>query len=219
MHAVPDRSAAMTDVSSLHRRRLIAAWRKPIVTRPAFYFDLASPFTYLAAERADRMFAGLVWIPAACDGLHCFAACGDGVDRAAVRRRAELLGMPLVWPVASAPRCVAAMRVASLAAQRGLGAPFALAASRLVYCGSFDLDSPEILAEAAALAGIEPGEARRAAADAGRDGAIEEAGRLLLAAGADRLPVVRVERTLFCGEQRLDEAAAVARTLARSPDR
>jgi 2-hydroxychromene-2-carboxylate isomerase len=110
------------------------------------------------------------------------------------------------------------MRVASLAAQHGVGAPFALAASRLVYCGSFDIDAPEILAEAAVLAGIDARAARQAAGEAGRDGPIEEAGQLLLAAGADRLPVLRVDRTLFCGEHRLDEAAVAARALVRSPN-
>ncbi|MGH2917062.1 MAG: hypothetical protein ACRDLS_00455, partial [Solirubrobacteraceae bacterium] len=50
-----------------------------------------------------------------------------------------------------------------------------------------------------------------AAGDARRDGPIEDAGRLLLAAGADRLPALRIGRMLFCGEDRLSEAAA-ART-------
>ena len=41
-----------------------------------------------------------------------------------------------------------------------------------------------------------------------RDGPIEQAGLALLAAGALQLPAVRVGRLLFCGEQRLHEAAA-----------
>jgi 2-hydroxychromene-2-carboxylate isomerase len=208
----------MNDVGSLRGQRGIAARRRRIAARPAFYFDLASPYTYLAAERADRLFAGLTWIPAACEGLRCPACSGDGVHRARVRRRAELLGLPLVWPGGPPPHFTAAMRVASLAAQHGVGAPFALAASRLVYCGSFDIDAPEILAEAAVLAGIDARAARQAAGEAGRDGPIEEAGQLLLAAGADRLPVLRVDRTLFCGEHRLDEAAVAARVLVRSPN-
>ena len=100
------------------------------------------------------------------------------------------------------------MRVASLAGERGLGAAFVLAASRLVFCGGFDIDEPEILAEAGAAAGIDLGEMLHAAGDAGRDGPIEEAGRMLLAAGADRLPALRVGRMLFCGEDRLCEAFA-----------
>src|SRR5205809_727471 len=45
--------------------------------------------------------------------------------------------------------------------------------------------------------------------------ALEAAGRRLLAAGADRLPAVRVGRALICGEDRLAEAAAVLRASGR----
>jgi 2-hydroxychromene-2-carboxylate isomerase len=83
-----------------------------------------------------------------------------------------------------------------------------LAASRLEFCGGYSIDDPEILAEAAAAAGIDLDEMLRAAGDVRRDGLIEEAGRRLLAAGADRLPVLRVGRMLFCGEERLSEAVA-----------
>ena len=50
-----------------------------------------------------------------------------------------------------------------------------------------------------------------AARDEGRDGAIEGAGRALLAAGADRLPALRVGRALYWGEERVGEALAAAR--------
>ena len=50
-----------------------------------------------------------------------------------------------------------------------------------------------------------------AARDEARDGAIEEAGRALLAAGADRLPALRVGRALYWGEARVGEALAAAR--------
>jgi hypothetical protein len=53
-----------------------------------------------------------------------------------------------------------------------------------------------------------------AARDEGRDGPIEAAGRALLAAGADRLPALRVGRALYWGEPRVGEAVYAAR-LAR----
>ena len=86
-----------------------------------------------------------------------------------------------------------------------------LAAGRLAFCGGFDLDDPEILAEAAAAAGIPLIECFAAAGDTRRDGAAEDVGRKLLAAGADRLPVLRVGRSLFWGEQRVGAAAASVR--------
>jgi hypothetical protein len=51
----------------------------------------------------------------------------------------------------------------------------------------------------------------RAVAETPRDEAIDAAGRRLLAAGADRLPALRVGRSLFWGENRVAEAAAAAR--------
>ncbi len=169
------------------------------------YFDLASPYTYLAAERADRLFGGLEWQPAFTGMLHG-SELGEEA-RTAAAARAALLGLPLIWPDEHPIRVRGAMRVASLAAERGCGAAFVLAASRLTFCGGFDIDDPEILAEAAAAAGIGLRAALDAAGDERRDGPIEEFGRGLLAAGATRLPALRVGRLLFCGEHRLNEAA------------
>lgn len=198
----------MDVVTSLDEYRRDAARRRAGARRrPTFYFDLASPYTYLAAERADRMFSGLEWRPASSEALQCPMLL-DEAERSAINSRAALLGLPIVWPIGPLAGVVGAMRVASLAGERGVGAAFVLAASRLVFCGGFDIDEPEILAEAAAAAGIDLGEMLHAAGDASRDGPIEEAGRMLLAAGATRLPALRVGRMLFCGEDRLSEAFA-----------
>jgi 2-hydroxychromene-2-carboxylate isomerase len=180
-----------------------------LLPRATLYFDLRSPYTYLVAERADRLFDGLEWRPASADVLHGGELDADGPRAAA--DRARLLGLPLVWPEDRPYRVLRAMRVASLAAERGCGGAFVLAASRLAFCGGFDLDDPEILAEAAAAAGIALDDAFHAAGDVARDGPIEAAARLLLAAGVERLPVLKVGRTLFSGEDRLMEAAAAAR--------
>jgi 2-hydroxychromene-2-carboxylate isomerase len=180
-----------------------------LLPRATLYFDLRSPYTYLVAERADRLFDGLEWRPASADVLHG-GELDDDAPRSAADR-ARLLGLPLVWPEDRPYRVLRAMRVASLAAERGCGGAFVLAASRLAFCGGFDLDDPEILAEAAAAAGIALDDAFHAAGDVARDGPIEAAARLLLAAGVERLPVLKVGRTLFSGEDRLMEAAAAAR--------
>jgi 2-hydroxychromene-2-carboxylate isomerase len=189
------------------RRRVVGA--RQLLPQPTLFFDLRSPFTYLMAERADRLFEGLEWRPASADVLHGGELDAEGLTAAA--ERARLLGLPLVWPQDGPYRVQGAMRVASLAAERGCGAAFVLAAGRLAFCGGFDIDDPEILAEAAAAAGIALDDALHAAGDVTRDGPIEAAARTLLAAGAQRLPALQVGRTLFCGEERLMEAAAAAR--------
>jgi 2-hydroxychromene-2-carboxylate isomerase len=205
----------MGNVISLadHRRARAAVPAAAPVARSAratFYFDLASPFTYLAAERVDRLFTGLKWKPVTEEVLQLPA-----VDQAAAEERAHALGLPLVWPSDLSPETVRpAMRIASLAAERGCAAPFVLAATRLAYCGGFDLDHPEVLAEAAAAANLGLEEALHAAGDVGRDGAMEEGARRLLAQGADRLPALRVGRLLFAGEDRMGEAHAAAQAPA-----
>jgi len=197
-------------VTSLHAHR-VARHQRDLVRRQALpratlFFDLSSPYTYLVAERAERLFAGLVWQPACAGGLPGEAIGDDAIHMAG--QRAALLGLPLMWPEEHPRPVLGAMRVASLAAELGCGAAFVLAASRLAFCGGFDIDEPDILAEAAAVAGIGLGDALAAAGDVRRDGAIEDAGLSLLAAGALQLPALRVGRLLFCGEERLHEAAA-----------
>jgi 2-hydroxychromene-2-carboxylate isomerase len=179
--------------------------------RTSFYFDLADPGTYLAAERVDRLFEGVDWRPASLSALLAARAPVPAADDAEVAARAEALHMPLVWPERHPEPRPAAMRVAAYAAEHGRGGPFVLAASRLAFCGGFDLDDPEVLAEAAAAAGLGLRDCLRAAGDPARDEAIEREAHRLLGAGAERLPVVRVGRLLFAGEERVAAAAAAWR--------
>jgi 2-hydroxychromene-2-carboxylate isomerase len=191
--------------------------------RAEFFFDLACPFSYLAAERVDRAFGSVRWTPASTTALRCGSLTGEepalGRMRAAAEQRAAALRMPLVWPEEFPADVPAAMRLAGYAVESGRGAAFALAAGRLAFCGGFDLDDPEILAEAAAAAGLALDDCLRAAGEKRRDGAIEAAGRRLLAAGADRLPALRVGRALYWGEGHIAEAAMTARLSAAAASR
>jgi len=189
--------------------------RRMAPVRAEFVFDLACPFTYLAAERVERAFDHVVWTAASSTALRRGSLASDDealtAVRAAAEERAAALRLPLVWPETWPADVPAAMRAASFAAQSGRGAAFVLAAGRLAFCGGFDLDDPEILAEAAAAAGVGLDGCLRAAGDRGRDGAMESASRRLLAVGADRLPALRVGRALYWGEGQVAEAAAAAR--------
>jgi 2-hydroxychromene-2-carboxylate isomerase len=183
--------------------------------RTEFLFDLACPFTYLAAERVERAFESIVWTPVSGAAVTRNTIVGDPVAERrlcrAVEARAAQLRMPLVWPERFPADVPAAMRVASYAADCGRGAAFTLAAGRLAYCGGFDLEDPEIIAEAAAAARLGLDACLEAARDESRDGRLEAAGRRLLAAGADMLPALRVGHSLFSGEERVAEASAAAR--------
>ena len=184
----------------------------PRAVRVTFAFDLSSPFTYFAAERVDRLFTGVQWRPVLGEILQC-----PPPDPRLVEARADALGLPLVWPDPDAwtpERARPAMRVAALAADRGRAAPFVLAASRLAFCGGFELDHPEVLAEAAAAADLGLEECLHAAGDSGRDARMEDGARKLMSQGARRLPVLRVGRRLFDGEDRVGEAHRAAKAPA-----
>lgn len=200
------------------RRRRPPPRRRPQSLRAEFMFDLACPFTYLAAERVDRAFDDVRWTPASTTALRAGSLGSDAeaLDRvqAAAEERAAALRLPLVWPERFPADVPAAMRAAGHAADDGRGRAFVLAAGRLAFCGGFDVDDPEILAEAAAAAGLSLDACLRAAGDRRRDGGIEAAGRRLLAAGADRLPALRVGRALYWGEGQLSDAMAAARVHA-----
>ena len=184
--------------------------------RAEFFFDLACPFSYLAAERVERAFDSVTWTPASQSVLFQGSLDPARVSllRAAAERRAGELRMPLVWPENFSADVPAAMRAAAYAIEKKRGAAFVLAAGRLAFCGGFDLEDPETLAEAAAAAGVSLTGALEAAGDVGRDGRIEGAGRRLLAAGADRLPALRVGRTLHWGENQVSLAASAATVAA-----
>ena len=200
----------MGDVISLAGRRFVRAEPAPAADAPraprvTFYFDLGSPFTYLAAERVDRQFAAVTWRPVLEEVVQVVPP-----SRALAETRARALGLPIVWPDTWTHSARPAMRVASLAAERGCAQQFVLAATRLAYCGGFELDHPEVLAEAAAAASLGLADCLAAAGDASRDAAMEDAARRLLDRGVQRLPALRVGRTLFEGEERLGEAVAAA---------
>ena len=128
--------------------------------RAEFFYDLACPFTYLAAERVERAFDDVVWTPASATALRRGSLAADAAAlagvRAAAEERAALLRLPLVWPETLAGRRPGrdarglATRPSAAAAPRSPSRP-----ARLAFCGGFDLDDPDILAEAAAAAGLD----------------------------------------------------------------
>jgi 2-hydroxychromene-2-carboxylate isomerase len=211
----------MGDVIRLAERRAAREARAGHAIAPApveFLFDLCCPFSYLAAERVDRIFDEVVWTPASTSALCCGSLTTDpdglAEHRLNAEKRALELRLPLIWPERYPEEVPAAMRAAHYASEEGRGAVFVLAAGRLAFCGGFDLDDPELLAEAAAAAGIDMQGWLSALGEISRVGEIDAAGRRLLAAGADRLPALRVGNALFWGEHPIDEAAMAARHLA-----
>src|SRR3954454_649039 len=87
--------------------------------RTEFLFDLACPFTYLAAERVERAFGAIEWTPVSGAALTRQSSVSDPVAARrlfrAVEARAAQLRMPLVCPERFPTEVPAAMRVATYA--------------------------------------------------------------------------------------------------------
>jgi 2-hydroxychromene-2-carboxylate isomerase len=195
--------------------------RSHAVTQPLFFFDVSCPLSYLTAERIERKLGEVEWVPV--DGASLRAGTAQpaastelvhaDAEVHVLRTRADscarALRLPLVWPdrFPGAARC--AQRASAFACEIGAGAAFALAASRLAFCGGFDLDDPETLAEAAAAAGVPLEECLTAAGETWRDEELEANADLLRARGISEIPAIRIGDQWFEGEAGLLAAGAL----------
>lgn len=178
----------------------------------AFYFDLACPFSYLAAERVERTLGAVEWIPvpgsALPDGPPRLGAALDEFRSRAELQAAELR-LPLVWPTSYPSPVPWALRVAAYAGEVGAGSSFALAAARMAFCGGYNLEDPRVLAEVAAGSGLATDAWRAAAVDPLRDRELQAVASELRLRGVRALPVIRV-----AGRLRAAEAVLAERLLA-----
>ena len=201
--ATPDEGPMGNVISLAEYRSLKERAQRAQSRYAAFYFDIASPFTYLAAERVERLLPVVSWRPVLSDALD--PEPGEEAAWACAERRASDLRLPLIRPEKRVPRALGATRAAAFAAEHGRAPAFVLAASRLAYCGGFDLTETDVIAEAAAAAGLpledclppRTSPARRRPARRGRARPL-----------AGRPPAARARRgrRLFCGERRIAEA-------------
>jgi 2-hydroxychromene-2-carboxylate isomerase len=199
----------MAQVIYLDQRRADRS-RPTTDSQPSFFFDVSCPLSYLTAERIERTLGDVEWIPV--DGA-TLAGEPDQAQLDALRERAETraqaLRLPLEWPdrfPAGSPR---ALRAAAYACEIGVGPSFVLAASRLAFCGGFDLEDPETLLEAAAASGVPLEECLAAAGDARRDQTLTATAHGLRSRGIRELPAIRIEGRWFESEAGLHAACAM----------
>jgi 2-hydroxychromene-2-carboxylate isomerase len=201
----------MGDLIDLQLRRTRRA--QAVRPEPVFYFDVTCPMSYLAAERVERSLGQIDWV--AIDGSALRGGDADVIvnelTRAGAELQAQAMRLPLVWPEPFSDGGARARRAASFACELGAGAAFALAAGRLAYCGGFDLDDPETLAEAAAAAGVPLTPCLEAAAETWRDDELRELGRALWAERVSEVPAISVGKHWFRGVAGLMTAGAQLR--------
>lgn len=187
----------------------------------AFYFDLASPLAYLAAERVLSALPGSAeWRPVLArelPGSESFEAfrCENEelIFRAEVERQARDLGLqPLVWPRIFPFDSELAQRVATYAKGLGRVVPFAQAAFRQAYAGGHNLEDPDRVVVAAAACEMHPRAVLAAAELRSVREELSEATARAAEQGITDVPALLVGERVFEGERALEDAAALHAT-------
>jgi 2-hydroxychromene-2-carboxylate isomerase len=199
----------------------------PNATSVTFYFDLGSPYAYLAAERLPKVLPAEVhWQPVLRGGLFKLTgrsswALGDYRRRQAgmaeIEQRARRYGLPpLRWPDPWPGDYLFAMRVTTFAFAEGVGREFSLAAFRAAFTAGANLSIPEHVLRAAEGVGLQ----REAVDAATRSSEVKQALRQATdaahARGVFGVPTVAVGEELFWGDDRLEDAAAALAAHARA---
>jgi 2-hydroxychromene-2-carboxylate isomerase len=168
----------------------------------AFYFDLASPLAYLAAERVLHVLPGPAeWRP-------IIAPEQRSVPRAEVERRAQELGLqPVRWPRPFPFDSSLAMRVATYAASIGRAVPFAQAAFRQAFAGGHSLEDPDFVLIAAAACEMHPAAVLRGAELRSTAQRLAASTATAFAAGVTDVPAIVLGAEVFVGEDAPERAA------------
>jgi 2-hydroxychromene-2-carboxylate isomerase len=188
------------------------------VADPAvFYYDLGSPYAYLAAERLTQVLPEIpVWQPILLGGIWKETggrswAVTDGREAgvAEIERRAADYGlMPIRWPEGWPNNTLNAMRVAVWAQQIGRTVAFSLAAFRQAFAGGKDLSDMDFVLMAAAACELHPNAVLKAIETQSVKDKLREATREAYERGVRGVPTIAVGDKLFYGDDRLEEAAS-----------
>jgi 2-hydroxychromene-2-carboxylate isomerase len=188
--------------------------------RPTLYFDLGSPYAYLAVERAasvlgvepllEPVLLGAIfrW-----RGRGSWSQTTERASRIAeIESRAAAYGLPpVVWPDGWPRDGLRAMRAATWAKREGGGEAFARAALRRQFAAGEDISGVDGLTAIADQVGL-PGAGLREAieTDAVKD-ALKAATSRAYEAGVTGIPSVLVDGAVFYGDDQLERAAAAVR--------
>ena len=179
------------------------------MAQPRFFFDLASPDAYLAAERVMHVLPEVPeWIPVRLGGL---AAGGVGsfrcaeeeqIFRADVEERARRYELQAIrWPDPFPADTEWAMLAATYAKQIGRGVAFSLAAFRQAFAGGRDLGERDSVLIAAAACEMHPNAVIKGVGLASTAKALEEANARAASDGVAELPAIWIDGQVLSGER------------------
>jgi 2-hydroxychromene-2-carboxylate isomerase len=189
----------------------------------AFYFDLASPLAYLAAERVLQALGGgqarvnAEWQPVLARELPGeepleetrHRGTKEEIFRAEIERAARAQSLqPLKWPSPFPFDSGLAMRVATYAKSIGRTVPFVQAAFRQAFAGGHSLEDPDFVVIAAAACEMHPAAVLKGAELRSVREQLSTATALAAQAGVTAVPAVRIGANVFVGERAVEDAAA-----------
>jgi 2-hydroxychromene-2-carboxylate isomerase len=182
------------------------------------YYDLGSPYAYLAVERAE----GVLGVELRLQPILLGAVFGErgwgswsqtperAKNIAEVERRAEVYGLPeLRWPLGWPPNTLKAMRAAVWADEQGAGKEFARAAFRAAFVHGCDLGDVEVIAEVGGSVGLDAKDLEAALGEESVKGGLKRATAGAITVGVRGVPTLRIGAQVFYGDDQLAEAAGV----------
>jgi 2-hydroxychromene-2-carboxylate isomerase len=188
--------------------------------QPTFYYDLGSPYAYLAAERIQRVLPVVpVWQPILLGGIwketggRSWATTDKREEGIAeIERRAGRYGLlPLRWPDGWPNNTLTAMRAATFAQQTGRAVAFSLAAFRQAFAAGKDLSDINNVLIAAAACELHPTAVLKGIEMQSTKDRLRAMTREAYERGVRGVPTVAVGGELFWGDERLEDAAAALR--------
>ncbi len=181
-----------------------------------FYFDLASPSAYLAAERIQQVLGEhggmrIVWQPVLARGLPGTRSldASSAELRSAIELRAARQGaLPVRWPQEFPFDSEHAMLVATYAKSIGRATAFAQAAFRQAFAAGRSLADPDSVLIAAAACELHPAAVVRGAGLASVRQQLDAATTRAAGADVSYVPAVQVGSRVFVGEDAPEQAAS-----------
>jgi 2-hydroxychromene-2-carboxylate isomerase len=187
---------------------------------PELYFDLGSPYAYLAVERAESVLGRPVTLlPVLVGAIFGWRGHGSWAltgERAAgmaeIERRAAAYGLPpMDWPADWPANALSAMRCATWAARQRRLAEFARIVGRRQWTAAADITDPDVLAACAEEAGLDAGSMLQAIQAPELKEQLRATTERAFQDGVHGVPTLRVGEQLFFGDDRLEEARAAMR--------
>jgi 2-hydroxychromene-2-carboxylate isomerase len=186
--------------------------------RPVFYYELNSPYSWLAAERINTTLPEPpVWKPISYGhvikhtGVEPWSLKEDRakdfeeIERRANERKLQPIRWPAGWPIHTPT--IKALRAATFAMEIGKGVAFSLAAFRQEFNAGRSLGDVDTILLAAAACELHPDAVLKAIERESIKQKLADATNEAIERGVTGVPTVAVGDELFWGDDRLEDAA------------